>query len=69
MFLKEVDLELTCESLVAYRSDDLDLRCEDFKYDVEADLVVTCSCASVCNCSCSDLLYVSEYFKCLENSL
>jgi hypothetical protein len=69
VFLKEVDLELTGEAFVAYRSDYLDLRSENLEYDVEAYLVISCSGTSVSYCSSSDLLDVSEDFKCLENAL
>ena len=68
MALKEVDLELTGESLVADRGDDLYFWSEDLEYDVETYLVVSCSCTSVCDCACSDLLYMLEYLKSLNPS-
>ena len=69
MALEEVDLELTGESLITYRGDDLNLRSEDFKYDVETDLVITSTGTSVCNCTGAKLLYMLENLECLEYSL
>ena len=41
MALKEIDFELSCESFVADRCNDLNLRCENLEYDVETYLVIS----------------------------
>ena len=69
MLLEEVDLELACESFVTYRSDDLNFRSEDFEYDVETHLVVTCACASVSYSLSSKCLYMVEDLEGLEYAL
>ena len=68
VLLEIVDLILACESLVAYRCDDLHLRCENLEYDIEAYLVVAGSCTSVSYCACAELLHVLEDLECLEYS-
>ena len=68
MFLQEIDFELTSESLIAYRGDDLYFRCKDFEDDIETYLVVAGSGTSVGYCACSDVLDMLEHFKSLEYS-
>ena len=69
MVLEEVDLELTGESLVTYRSDDFHFWSKNFEYDIETYLVVTCTCTAVCNCLCSKRLYMVEDLEGLEYAL
>ena len=68
MALKEIDLELAGKSVVTYRRDNLYLRRENLEHYIETDLVVSCTCTSVCNCACADVLHVLENLKCLEHS-
>ena len=69
MILEKFDLILACKAFVTDWCDDLDLRCKDFKYDIETYLVITCSCTSVSHCTCADLLYMLEDLESLEYSL
>ena len=69
MLLEVVDLELACESFITYRSDDLNFRSEDFEYDVETHLVVTCACASVSYGVSSKSLHMAQDLEGLEYAL
>ena len=68
MLLEIIDFVLTCETVFSDWSNDLHFRSQDFKYDVESHLVVSCSGAAVSHECSSYLPDVLQHFKSLEHS-